>query len=308
MLRLPVDLLSRLPVIGGSDDLLDDVEPGLDATVVVDDGSGPHATAVVASVASGRVWFTTARSAYKCAVLRRNPEIGMLLPRRNGGWVSVHGTANVLDAFRPHESVRALDDVARSGMAAARLLAEHPGDLAGYARRAGSVPLEWLPPQRALVAVAPSRVLVIDDTGEIRHRRGHWSSMLPRPAHADVALPVLVAGPEWVRDRMDTPGEITVGWGADDGLIAMPGRWHGDRADFDVPTSLVQAAGTPSSAPVAVMILSPDREDGPTGKRGLCLRGTGIVVDIAPERSAVSLALERIHWWEGFQSGTLRPR
>lgn len=304
----PADLIARLPVVGAADPLLGGADSDGHATVVVDDGSGPHSTLVGFTVAAGRVWFTTGRSAFKIGVMREHPVVAMLLPRDDRGWISVHGTATVIDAFRPQDTVRAIDSLARSGVAAARYLGDHPDDLIGYAIRAGQVPLDWLPPQRVLVAVDPQRVLVVDRVGEITRRRGRWSPLLPRPAHTDVALPVLVAGPEWARDRIDTAGPTSIGWGADDGLVAMPGSWHGDRADFDVPTALLQAAGTPSSAPVSVTLEAPDRGIGPTGNCGLCLRGVATVVAIGPERSEASLALERLHWWEGFKTGTLEPR
>jgi Pyridoxamine 5'-phosphate oxidase len=98
------------------------------------------------------------------------------------------------------------------------------------------------------------------------------------------------------------PARAVLGWMAPAGPIALPATWDPQAQRARVPASLLEAAGGARDAAASICV---DESDGPgpLAKRGKLLRGQGHAV-LEGDVASVTLEIERITSWEGFQTQT----
>jgi Pyridoxamine 5'-phosphate oxidase len=97
-----------------------------------------------------------------------------------------------------------------------------------------------------------------------------------------------------------------LGWMARGGPIALPATWESKARRARVPASLLKEAGRSRTAAACVCV---DESDGlgPLAKRGKLFRGQGHAV-LDGDVASVTLELERITRWKGFQTETALAR
>jgi hypothetical protein len=99
------------------------------------------------------------------------------------------------------------------------------------------------------------------------------------------------------------PADAVVGWAAPEGPVALPARWNERTERAQVPAGPLKEAGGPRTAPACVCIDESEGRLGPLAKRGVLLRGTGRAV-LRGEVASVSLEIERVTRWKGFETRT----
>jgi hypothetical protein len=100
----------------------------------------------------------------------------------------------------------------------------------------------------------------------------------------------------------DWPAQAVLAWMAPGGPVALPAIWDPRAQRARVPASLLREAGGSRTAAACVCV---DESDGlgPLAKRGKLLRGQGHAA-LEGDVVSVSLEIERITRWEGFQTQT----
>jgi hypothetical protein len=98
------------------------------------------------------------------------------------------------------------------------------------------------------------------------------------------------------------PALAVLGWMTPSGPIALPATWDPQAQRARVPASGLEEAGGARNAAACICV---DESDGlgPLAKRGKLLRGQGHAV-LEGDVASVTLEIERITSWEGFQTQT----
>lgn len=253
---------------------------GRQAFIAVAARNGPHVTPELYAQTDGRLWFASAASTLKVKVLGRRPTASVLV-RAGNRTVVVSGDIERFDALDAADVARAL----RQAPAVARALAgyglRNASDLAGFvvdmARGRAGRP----PGRRTLLALTPDRVAVLDG-GRLVGAWGDW----PGSPDADTD--------PWEGDGIDA----VVGWQAESGPLALPGRWDPEEEAATVPPVLVTLAGLPESS-AACVVADQYGAPGPAAKSGVLLRGTG-----EREDNRFTIDTERVTAWDGIESST----
>lgn len=287
MVSNPFDAAVHLPFVGAGDESLAAIDHAHPAGVVYATDAGPVVAAHVVSAARGRLWFPLNRWLDERDWLRHNPEVSLLMAARDGGHIVVGGDVKVLDPLRPADGFGAIPEVVLAGMATLRYVSDHvDGALSGL-RNSRSI-INSLPPG-TLVAVRPRRLLRLDRHGDVIRRRGRWSTLMPRPEHPTVEHSVSFRGqPDAVMHLVAGSSAAVVGWAGDDGLVALPGEWYGQKSELHVPTSIIDLLATPATAPIAVGLARDD------GTERVVLTGTATVTEISPDHTRVAIAIDRV--------------
>ena len=256
------------------------------AHLAIETSRGPHVTPVLYTLAGDRLWFMVPRGSLKARVLRRRERAGALLRDDGGPSTVMQGPVRVLDYVRAPTP----GDLARLPLtpaAVASYSAHNVRELFGFALDSLTGQGQRTPPDLLLAVLEPDWVENVDE-----------SDHEPLAIEVRAQLPEL---PPRVKDLPADDGPAVVGWLSELGPLALPASWDaaGRRAlVFAEPLS----ATDPSPACLAIDAADSAR---PTGKRGVMLRGTG-VLDPTP-----SLEVDRVTWWDGFKTGTVvarRPR
>jgi len=283
----PFDAAVHLPFFGAGDDTLAEIDHAHPAGVVYATDDGPMVAPHVVSAARGRLWFPLNRWADERDWLRRNPEVSVLMGARDGGHVSVAGDVRVLDPLRPADGFNAIPEVVLSGMATLRYVTDHADGALSGLRGSRSI-INSLPPG-TLVAIRPRRMLRLNRHGDVVRRRGRWSTLMPRPEFPSIEHTVSLRGqPEAALALVAGSSPAVVGWAGDDGLVALPGEWYGQKSELHVPTSIIDLLATPSTAPIAVGLANHE------GTERIVLQGTATVTEISPDHTRVAVAIDRL--------------
>lgn len=284
--------------------------------------AAPHLTPVVYAAAGGALWLTTARGSVKARAWRRDPSVaGLVLAGPLA--VTFRGTVRTYDGLDPSTWLSIATAAPRLARAAARFTARNARFFAGYAVDARRVPLGWTPPGRVFVRVEPSAGVVFDaERGEIVERWGRWlerpsrGASVPTPRAAD-ARALLARLPGDVRAAIGDGGRAVLALAPDrSDATVLPATWRraARRVEVRVPSALGALAGGDGPTPAALTV---DRASSwrAAEMTGMLLRG---IVEVSPRRRGAAPAAdsrdvvlrfhgERIVWWRGWVSGTVRP-
>ena len=273
----------------------------------VSSSSGPHVTLQAATVHLGRHWTTTTRRSVKARAVRR---LGWAsaTARTAGGWRLIGGPSVVLDLAHPSTLAR---DVVATGLAGGALLRLGLGSLdqlVGYAEALTSVPLEFLPVGRVVLATRISEELTID-RDLVATVRGGWRGagreLTPgrRPPYAGQISAMLDRVPAAVAELALRPGSGWLGLQTAFGAVALPATWDPAGGRASVSRSALTAVG--AEVPGAVCVTIDDSGcRRPDEKVGVMLRGVGSIVDLDRTTAAVAVAVRRVSSWSGFASRT----
>ena len=226
--------------------------------------SGPHVTPELFTTSSGQIVCLTSAKTLKARLLRRDPAVGLAAFGPTGTFAAA-GTATVLDPAAPATVVGAGAPAMTAPLDVARFVRDNVAELTGAAFDALAGRLgRPLPPHRVLVTIEPT---------------ADWSAVAP------------------------TAGDAVVGWLTEDGApLALPAQWDADAGIATVRTALFEACGAAARSPACVTVDSWSGY-GPSGKRGLMLRGDGIA---RTEDGVTRLELDarRATHWDGVETGT----
>lgn len=275
--------------------------------VAVRTRSGPHVTPELFTVDGGRVLCLTSVATLKAKLLRRDPTVGMTVCAGAVAGVAV-AEAAIIDPASPGTMLRSPLRTAATPRGVARFVRDNASELAGAAvdlvagRLGGPIP-----PHRVVLAMTPTAVAVVD--GDALTSAAGWDEA-PAPLLDDDADGGDDTGPSI--DLADVPehlaalavsGDAVVGWNRGDGApLALPVMWDADACTARLPTALFETcAGAPASP--ACVTFDTWTGFGPSGKRGLMLRGEGRA---SAEGSTTCLHLEvtRATYWDGIETST----
>jgi hypothetical protein len=261
-------------------------------------------TPLLFSVRDDRVWMVVPRSSAKVSAIARNPVVG-LAAGTPGAMAVLQGEARVVDPLRPRSFFESLPEALLGPRAFGGYVAEHLPDLAGLVGPGALAP-------RTLAALRPQRAIVARDGADL-WSTGAWpEGAAPYGEHDAERRTVLPLDevPADLRARPDEPGPVIVGWATAAGPVALPGTWDPATGGATVRTDLLRAAGClPQSA--ACILFDGTEGTGLDGKTGVVVRGRGTArlddAGTGASRDAVvSVRTERVSWWQGDESHTVR--
>jgi hypothetical protein len=274
--------------------------------------SGPHVTPLVFAIAGDRIWVTTARGSTKAKSWSRDDRVAGLV-RDGERSVAFGARVRLHDALDAGTWMRSALEGPIVTLAAARFTVRNARFFAGYAVDANHVPLAWTPPGRVFAELRVERWTrfdadtVVETWGEwpgspakAARARSSASKRTTRRATPFDALPTDVAAlTEGTRE-----GALAVEVGGEP--LVLPARWDRDGGSIvaSIPRGADALAELPDAVPAALEI---DRASRWRAREmvGAMLRGTASVSRGA-RRVEVTLAPDRIVWWRGWDSGTVR--
>lgn len=292
------------------------------------DEPSPHLTPVVFAYERGAVWATTARSSRKARLWRADPRAAALV--RSGSRAALfRGDVTTYDALDPSSWRRSLLRGPLLARASARFTARNLRFFAGYARDAHRVPLAWTPPGRVFLSIDAAAGAVVDRDGDAVVAR--WGELGGRVAgrrdfRRTRAAPMLDEGvPEGVRRSVGGAGDGVMAVAAGRDVTALPVRWRRSPGEgcyyLVLPEAFLALAGGGPELPVSLAV---DRSSAWRAARmqGVLLRGRGTVfvpdrvrsgaaslreaAGAEPGDAVIRLRPERVVWWKGWSSGTVR--
>ena len=285
----------------GDEPLSPILDAGELAYVAVTSTSGPMVTPVLYASRGGRIWMVMPRSSAKIAAIGRDALVGVTVATPTATAV-IQGEARVVDPLDPTSLVSSLPETLLSPRAAGSYLADnlkHLPDLLG----AGALT------PRAMTAVRPERALVVRGTGDV-WSTGDWpdaSRVSPEPAGDGAAAIDLEDAPPSMLTATDRPAPVIVGWSTPTGPVALPGAWDPARRIASVRRDVFDAAGASPSGDACVLF---DLTEGTSldAKAGVVLRGPGHAHDRADDAVDLALTVDRVTWWQGDTTKTVRSR
>jgi hypothetical protein len=301
-------------------------------------GRWPHLTPVVYGVHASRLWVTTARRSVKASSWKRSP-VAAGLVRAGDRALTFAGPVEVHDLLDPSTWVRSVLGGPRVTLAAAEFARRNARFFAGYAVDAPRVPLAWTPPGRVFAAVAMDRAALLGEAAAGRGEPfGRWGSWPKRPAIRSRASFRAGAGargrhpfdgaPEDVLERIGSDGQGALAVEGTTGLTVLAVRWlvRAGAVYAAVPRRELALAGIPAQAPAA-LVADHASSWRARAMAGVMARGTAAVhlpsslrsgrrsaerlllaAGLDPAHAALVLVRpERVVWWRGWSSGTVRP-
>ena len=315
------------------------LERGVLCFLAVRSDWGPHLTPVVYVLDGGRLWVTTSRRSVKARAWRRDPSVAGLV-RAGEVAVTFRGRARTYDVLDPLSWPAAAVAGPRLARAGTRFTLKNARFFAGYAADAPRVPLAWTPPGRVfagidLIAGVTFRVdsgLAIEAWGEWPagdrgpERAAYRSTFAPLPRMKAIDLGV----PRIVRTAMGSRGSgaLALDSDVDAPLMVVPVKWQrrGREGAYDAvlarrmvelgagsassPAALtVDRASTWRAADMAGMLLQGAADlfalpETRRGRKALAPR-LGAIGD-PTSHALVRLRPNRVVWWQGWTSGTVR--
>lgn len=260
------------------------LEEGRQAYVAVASERGPHVTPELYAWSDDALWFAAASTTLKAKVLRRRPQVGVVVAI-NGRSALLGGDVALFDARRPASlltQAKGLPDLAR---ALTRFTVRNAADLGAFAGdtargRLGS----RLPSPRVVFRLVPRRVALVEND-VLTSWWGDWPAIA-----TDMAGTGIPTGGE--RAVVAVPGPL-----------ALPGRWFADEQLVHVPPSVLQLAGCDGELPLGVVV-DDYRAPGPAAKQGTLLRGGGRVVAGAP--GFIAFDPDHLVQWDGVDITSLQ--
>jgi len=273
------------------------------------------------------LWVTTARRSVKARAWRADRHVAGLV-RTPAGSVVFGGTVRPYDLLDPAtwwSSVANAPGITAAALAFTRRNARF---FAGYAVDARKVPLAWTPPGRVFARVDVDRAAVVEH-GVVRTwgrfdrgLRSHSAFRTPK-ARRDP----LDGVPEEVRGRVGTGGDAALAVDGPRGPLVLPARWalDGGSVHAVVPGTTLRLAGPEADCPAALTVDHASRWRA-SAMAGVLVQGEGSVFASdrlrsgAPAAAAVAeragaspkgtavirLRVDRVVWWRGWSSGTVR--
>jgi hypothetical protein len=290
---------------------------------------GPHVTPMVFAAAGGRVWVTTSRGSVKARAWREDPRVAGLV-RAGERAVCFAGTVTTYDLLDPDSWGRSFREGPLIALASTRFTRRNARFFAGYAVDAHQVPFAWTPPGRVFAEFTIERSVVMEGQALVSVW-GDWGAETRGTSTfraARTGAPPLTRLPEEVAHDLGTSGAGALGLSTADGPVVLPARWRADGAAVyaALPEEVLALAG--ALGPGSDVALQVDRASWWRAREmvGAMIRGTGdvavlerltsgtrsaaaIVADagLAPDGAAlVRVRPERLVWWRGWSSGTVR--
>jgi hypothetical protein len=288
---------------------------------------GIHVTPVVYAVSDHALWVTTSRRSVKARAWRTDRRIAGLV-RTARGSVVFGGTVRAYDLLDPSTWMASAASAHRITAAAVTFTRRNARFFAGYAVDARKVPLAWTPPGRVFARIDLERVAEVRDGGG-RTRGGFEGSAGSHEAFraAKASRDALDGVPEEVRSRVGGNGPAALAVEGPRGPLVLPAAWVLDRgwAYAVLPERTLALAGAPDDCTASLTVDHASTWRA-SAMSGVLLEGTGSVFAIrrlrSGARSAASIATragvepdgaavvrlhpDRVVWWKGWSSGTVR--
>lgn len=307
------------------------LERGVFCHVVARTPLGPHVTPMVFALAGGRLWVTTSRGSVKARAWRSDPRVAGLV-RAGGECVAFAGVAARHDALDPGTWGRSAREGPLLALAAARFMRKNARFFAGYTVDARRIPLAWTPPGRVFVELRPDRVALIEEGRPVRGWDG-WAESKAVPAGdrfraARAGLGALDALPLDLREELGEGGAGALAVEGRDGPVVLPAAWTLEGASLYaiLPEDSLALADASTPAPRAALAIDRPSSWRARNMLGAMARGgaeitvTGRLASGAEgaRRIAASAGLdrddaavvrvrsERLVWWRGWASGTVK--
>lgn len=267
------------------------------AYVVVESKSGPMVTPLLFSVSDGRLWMVMPTASAKVSAIGRHPVIGVTI--RSGDTTAiVQGDAHLVDPLKPQSLLASIPEALRSPRAMGGYVGNNLKHLAGMVGPAALAP-------RTLAAVRPQRVAVDGAAGGL-WTKGSWTPADEPAAGSEVSSPVLrlVDVPDALGRMTEQTVPVIVGWSTVDGPVGLPGSWDPARNVAQVSADLFARIGAlPTGSGCILFDATVGRRL--DGKTGMVLRGDGEARKVRDEVE-VALDAQRISWWQGATSKTVK--
>ena len=268
--------------------------------VAVVSGGAPHVTPVAIVASGGALWFVASRSSVKVRALRRDPRVGVLL-RDGERSVTVSGRATVLGPQAPADAARLLAHAPWAFAAAGRYAVHHAALVAGFAT--DMLTMAAPPPvDRVLVRIDPDAGALVSGD-EVVESWGVLAGSL-RGGGADAAAPMVHGLPRRPAACLRGQGPAVLGVLSGTGPMALPGDLAGSPTAVEVAPSVARL-GRLAPGAAASLVVDSSAGSRPSDFTGVMLRGTLASVRRGdPVR--VTLAAQRVTWWDGVRAGTVR--
>jgi len=299
--------------------------------VAVDSRHGPHLTPVVYAVAGSRLWLTTARRTVKARTWSQRPRAAGMV-RADGLAVSFVGRVHTHDLLDPSTWVPSIAAGPTVPLAAIEFTLRNSRFFAGYAVDARRVPLSWTPPGRVFSEIRLDAMALLDEeSGQVIDSWGELDGSVH--SHAEFRRVVrgtapLDAVPRDTRSRLGTGGPAALAVQGPEETVVVPCHWLEDGASIYAALSsgtLALAGG----GPTVRVALTIDRASQwrASAMAGVIVQGQSDVHVLERLRSGrhsaealvrragasvsgaalLRIQPERLVWWRGWASGTVRP-
>jgi Pyridoxamine 5'-phosphate oxidase len=193
------------------------------------------------------------------------------------------------------------------GTLKARVLAKRPavavvvpGTDASVAIRGEATLLDRLPASPSELARAPFALPAFASRNAFE--MAAFARDLARSASQPQPLSPLSVRVESLELLNGWPADAVLGWMAPGGPIALPARWDEEAGRARVAAGPLKEAGGPRRARACICV-DESAGLGPLAKRGRLLRGQGHA-RVRGERALVTLDVERVTRWKGFETKT----
>lgn len=260
---------------------------------------GPHVTPIAFDRDGDELWALMPRDSAKVRAIRRDERVGVLV-RHRGRTVIAGGTADLVDpltgrglgAFlRPDLPLTALGYVSRNRRRVVSAVLDDPSP--------------GLPLSRTGVRITLTRVARLGRT-RVLASWGTWppaSTLLA--GELEPVRPELTGVPEPLHKLLASPeAGAALGWHTSSGPVALPATWD-PAGSIAVPAAALALTGALSAGPACLTVERSNHRI--SSVRGLLLSGTGRARS-EDSAATVSLAVERVTWWSGDESGTVTQR
>jgi Pyridoxamine 5'-phosphate oxidase len=270
--------------------------------VAVHAARGPHVTPQAYLWTGDSLWLVTSRTSLKARVLRRRPQVGLLV-RDGDESVILRGTAHVLWPTNIGSAVQAGLALPVVPLAGAAYAARNAPLLAGYASellgRGAPVPYD-----RIFIRVQIDRGAVVCGDATVE-RWGDWSIPVgSAESPLAVAVGALPDGiPQEILAMIARARDAVLTCSTTSGLLPLPATWDGGTRLATVGTGPPSLLHSTADGPACLTV---DRSTGVRMSRfsGLLLRGA-VTPPVAGSRAPASLHVDRASWWQGFVTGTV---
>jgi hypothetical protein len=284
-------------------------------------------TPVVYAVSDHALWVTTARRSVKARAWRTDRRVAGLV-RTDGGSMVFGGTVRPYDLLDPSTWMASAAGAHRISAAAVTFTRRNARFFAGYAVDAGRVPLAWTPPGRVFARVDLDRIAEVGGDAvrtKGRFERGTASHEAFRVGRASGHA--LDGVPDDVRRRLAPGGPAALTLEGRHGPLVLPAVWvdHAGGVYAVLPERIVGLAGADRDCPGSLTVDQASRWRA-SAMAGVLLQGRASIfvagrlrsgvrsarsiaarAGVDPEGAAlVRLDADRVVWWTGWSSGTVR--
>jgi hypothetical protein len=279
------------------------------AYLAVEASDGPMVTPLLFVVHDERVWMVIPRSSAKVSAIGRNAVVGLAVGDAERAAV-LQGQAHLVDPLRPTAMLTALPETLRAPLALGRYVTGNLDHLAGIIGGAGAGVLA----PRTVAALRPQRAIAVQPGGADVWTTGGWPVGAPpyaSPADGHRAPTSTGAVPPELRHLVEAAGPVVVGWTTTAGPVALPATWDPATGTARIGGDLFTAAGCLPQARACVLFDGTEGTD-LDAKSGLVLRGRGSAARADGDGgnggggAAVVLRTDRVSWWHGTESHSIK--